>query len=80
MSINNIPTSFLCPITHNIMTNPYIDNEGNSYEYDAICKWLERNTSSPITRNVLLKSHLKPNRALLDIINSSNCLIKFRNY
>jgi len=76
MSINNIPTSFLCPITHNIMTNPYIDNEGNSYEYDAICKWLERNTSSPITRNVLLKSHLKPNRALLDIINSSNLVIQ----
>ena len=76
MSINNIPTSFLCPITHNIMTNPYIDNEGNSYSYDAICKWLERNTSSPITRNVLLKSHLKPNRALLDIINSSNLVIQ----
>ena len=72
MSTDNISTSFLCPITHNIMTNPYIDNEGNSYDYDAICKWLERNATSPITRNTLVKSHLKPNRALLDIINSSN--------
>lgn len=34
MSSDNIPTSFLCPITHNIMSNPYIDNEGNSYKYD----------------------------------------------
>lgn len=75
MSSTNIPTSFFCPITHNIMSNPYIDNEGNSYEYDAICKWLEMNSTSPITRNTLLRSHLKPNRALLDIINSSNLIV-----
>jgi Mg-chelatase subunit ChlD len=75
MSSTNISTSFFCPITHNIMSNPYIDNEGNSYEYDAICKWLEMNTTSPITRNTLLRSHLKPNRALLDIINSSNLIV-----
>jgi len=79
MSADNISDSFLCPITHNIMTNPYIDNEGNSYEYDAICKWLERNNTSPITRNILLKSHLKPNRALLDIINSSNLITHSNN-
>lgn len=75
MSPTNIPTSFFCPITHNIMSNPYIDNEGNSYEFDAICKWLENNSTSPITRNTLLRSHLKPNRALLDIINSSNLVV-----
>ena len=75
MSSTNIPTSFFCPITHNIMSNPYIDNEGNSYEYDAICKWLEKNLTSPITRNTLLRSHLKPNRALLDIINLSNLVV-----
>ena len=36
---------FICPITHNVMINPYIDNEGNTYEYDAICKWLKNNKS-----------------------------------
>lgn len=37
MSLNTIiPDLFLCPITHNIMTNPHIDNDGNTYEYDAI--------------------------------------------
>lgn len=74
MSSANIPNSFLCPITHNIMTNPYIDNEGNSYEYTAICQWLKRNSTSPITRNTLLLSHLKPNRALLDAITSANLI------
>jgi len=67
-----IPLSFCCPITHNIMLDPYIDNEGNSYEYEAIIRWLQFNNTSPITRNYLNISHLKPNRALKDIINSSN--------
>lgn len=67
-----INLSFCCPITHNIMIDPYIDNEGNSYEYEAIIRWLQSNNTSPITRNYLDISHLKPNRALKDIINSSN--------
>tara|TARA_B110001450_G_scaffold211555_1_gene203183 strand:+ start:508 stop:2769 length:2262 start_codon:yes stop_codon:yes gene_type:complete len=77
---NNNHSSFYCSITHEIMTNPYIDNEGNSYEYDAICTWLERNDTSPITRNKLYKTHLKPNRALLDVINSSNLIINNNNH
>ena len=30
------PQYFICPITHNIMSDPYVDNEGNSYEKIAI--------------------------------------------
>lgn len=63
---------FLCPITHQIMYNPYIDNEGNTYEYSAIIEWLSRNNTSPITRNYLDITHLKPNRCILDIINNLN--------
>src|SRR6056300_625618 len=66
---------FICPITHNVMTNPYIDNEGNTYEYDAICKWLQNNKSSPITRNYLDLSHLKPNRSLKDAIDAKTTKI-----
>lgn len=65
---SNIPNSFLCCITHNIMKNPVMDNEGNTYEKDAILKWLENNTTSPITRNILTINDLKPNRALKDAI------------
>lgn len=57
------------------MTNPYIDNEGNTYEYDAICKWLQNNKSSPITRNYLDLSHLKPNRSLKDAIDAKTTKI-----
>ena len=65
---HSIPNSFICSITHEIMTDPVIDNEGNSYEKLAIINWLENHSTSPITRNYLDKTHLKPNRALLDAI------------
>ena len=69
MSCSNIPESSLCPISHNIMTNPYIDNDGNTYEYSYIMEWLDRgNNTSPITRLPLLKTNLTPNRSLLDTI------------
>ena len=50
---DSIPNSFICPITHNIMNNPYIDNDGNTYEHSAIIQWLNHNNTSPITRNIL---------------------------
>jgi hypothetical protein len=62
--------SFQCPITKEIMINPYIDKEGNSFEYSAILEWLKYNQKSPITRNSLNLSDLTPNRALKDIIES----------
>jgi len=64
------PEGFLCPISFQIMNDPVIDNEGNSYERESIIKWLETHNTSPITRNPLFISHLKPNRALKDIITS----------
>ena len=66
--MNFILQSIICPITQEIMTEPVIDNEGNSYEKKAIYDWLENNNTSPITRNYLDITHLKLNRALLDII------------
>ena len=68
-SINsNVPQGYLCPITHQLMNNPVVDNEGNSYEQSAILEWLSRNNTSPITRNPLDTSQLSPNRALKDLI------------
>ena len=40
INMSLVPESFLCPITRNIMNNPYIDNDGNTYEYSAIFEWL----------------------------------------
>jgi hypothetical protein len=41
-------SSFLCPITHELMKDPVIDPDGNSYERSAIENWLRQHASSPI--------------------------------
>ena len=63
-----VPQYFICPITHNIMSEPYVDNEGNSYEEMAIKQWLMNNNTSPITRSQLRISDLKLNRSLREAI------------
>ena len=68
-----IPSSFICPITQSIMTNPVIDREGNSYQKEAIIKHLQQATKriSPITGNRLRISDLVDNKALKEAIESS---------
>jgi len=50
------------------MSEPYVDNEGNSYEEVAIKQWLMNNNTSPITRSLLHVSDLKLNRSLREAI------------
>ena len=60
--------NFYCPISGEIMTDPVSDFEGNTYERSAIESWLERNGTSPITRNRMSKDDLRPNRTLRNAI------------
>jgi Mg-chelatase subunit ChlD len=60
----SIPQAYLCPITLSVMNEPYSDNDGNSYEKDAIFKWIAEHGISPITRNPMQISDLRLNRAL----------------
>ncbi|CAF2458351.1 unnamed protein product [Rotaria sp. Silwood2] len=61
-------STFFCPITHELMIDPVIDPDGNSYERHAIVDWLQQNGTSPITRAHLSGSDLRPNRALKSAI------------
>ena len=83
----------ICPITQEVLREPVIDYEGNTYEKSAILNWLKINNTSPITRNPLRPDQLVPNRALLEfytttqqvqgsITNCSNCnrVMKVTNY
>ena len=60
----------ICPITQEVMFDPWIDNEGNTYEYAAIMAHLTRSKTSPITRSPMFptQQYLRPNRSLRDII------------
>lgn len=65
------PKAFYCPISGQVMKNPHVDREGNSYELDAILKWLETKQISPLTRNPLSRGDLAPNRALKEMIQNA---------
>ena len=65
----------ICPITQEVMREPVIDSEGNTYEKSAILEWLKTSNKSPVTRNVISASQLVPNRALIDSYSTNNNLL-----
>ena len=67
-NISNIPNAFICPITLNIMEDPYSDSDGNTFEKTAIYQWIQQTGISPVTRNPMTLNDLHPNRALKDLI------------
>lgn len=56
--------AFYCPITFNLMHQPVIDPEGNTFEKVAVENWIRINQNSPITRAALQISQLYPNTAI----------------
>jgi hypothetical protein len=62
----------ICPITQDVMREPVIDREGNTYEKSAILEWLKSNNTSPITRNVISALELVPNRAIIQSTTINN--------
>lgn len=56
-----LPRSYVCPISGDIMNDPWSDPEGNTYEKAMITQWLGSNSVSPVTRTHLVQSMLRPN-------------------
>jgi endonuclease/exonuclease/phosphatase (EEP) superfamily protein YafD len=50
-----LPSWFFCPITQEIMKDPVLCVDGNSYERTAIEEWFKTSKTSPLT-NLPLKS------------------------
>lgn len=68
-----IPPDFICPITQDIMTDPYSTVDGQTYEHEAILAWFraDRRRSgarSPVTNLPLPSKTLTPNYALKNAI------------
>lgn len=51
---------YTCPILGDIMRNPYKCADGYSYDFDNIARWLDDKTTSPMTRQNLYGTLLKP--------------------
>jgi hypothetical protein len=55
----NFPSYFLCPITNTVMIDPVIDGEGNTFERQAILRWLVLyDQVSPLTGNAVKPEEL----------------------
>jgi ubiquitin-protein ligase len=59
---------FLCPILHEIMTDPFIAKDGFTYEKTSIEKWFEKSDLSPMIQKKISKD-LTENKTLRIIIN-----------
>jgi hypothetical protein len=66
-----IPPSFFCPITLDLMRDPVIlGNSGRTFEREAIVLWLNHHNTDPVTNEVLQNTQLVTNYALRDAINA----------
>ncbi len=45
-----MPNHFFCPITLEVMRDPYITPSGHSYEGRALQQWIAQHGSDPQTR------------------------------
>lgn len=57
-----IPEKYLCPITQEIMTDPVVAADGQTYQMDSIKEWLNRGKiKSPLTGVILPNTILPDN-------------------
>ena len=66
--MSQIQKEFICPITLNIMKDPVIMSDGQTYEKSAIEKALSISPLSPLTKQPLSMKDAKPNYALKSLI------------
>ena len=62
------PDEYCCPITLDLMLDPCICSDGNTYERRAIEDWLRSHNTSPSTNYPLPHKSLIPNRTLKVLI------------
>jgi len=61
---DDVPKSFICPITDDVMNDHVVTADGFSYERSEIEKRLVRNNTFPLTNAILIHTNLTPNNAL----------------
>lgn len=66
--MNILLETMTCPITQQIMNNPVIGSDGNTYEKDAIIRWLSQKQTSPLTNEPMYENSLKVNPAIQHLV------------
>jgi small GTP-binding protein len=77
-SRSEIPPSFVCPLTLEVMSDPVTAADGHSYEHFAIKKWLQGSDLSPLTGQTLPNKQLTRSHALRNAIEEFHAAQKKR--
>ena len=56
-----------CPISHEIMVDPVVAEDGHTYEREALARWLSEKNSSPLTGQPM-GTRMVPNHAVKSMI------------
>ena len=64
----NLPPHFFCPITQELMEEPVVTQDGQTYERHAIEYWLRDHDTSPLTGQPLAHKELTANIVLRSMI------------
>ena len=64
----NLPAAFICPITQELMEEPVVTQDGQTYERHAIEYWLRDHDTSPLTGQPLAHKELTANIVLRSMI------------
>lgn len=65
-------SAFMCPIAHEVMKEPVVLADGNTYDREAIDRWLQQNDTSPLTGMTLSHKRWVPNNLLRGMISHLN--------
>jgi hypothetical protein len=63
----SVPNHFVCPLTQEVMIDPVMTANGQTYERAYIEEWFKQNATDPLT-NTTIATALIPNRALRNAI------------
>jgi len=67
--VSLLSEEYICAITHELMVDPVVADDGNTYERSAIMQWLQTNTKSPLDPSTTIDpSRLVGSRAVFKSI------------
>eukprot|EP00597_Dinobryon_sp_UTEXLB2267_P019127 CAMPEP_0201113932 /NCGR_PEP_ID=MMETSP0812-20130820/78113_1 /ASSEMBLY_ACC=CAM_ASM_000668 /TAXON_ID=98059 /ORGANISM="Dinobryon sp., Strain UTEXLB2267" /LENGTH=630 /DNA_ID=CAMNT_0047377511 /DNA_START=50 /DNA_END=1943 /DNA_ORIENTATION=- len=67
----DVPKHFVCPLSREIMTDPVMTTNGQTYERAFIEKWFQHHSTDPLLNTTVMKV-VFPNRALNEAITDFN--------
>ncbi|CAF0849338.1 unnamed protein product [Adineta steineri] len=73
-------SSLVCPITFQLFHEPVVAEDGHTYEQSAIIEWVQKNHTSPITRQPLSIGKLRPNYTIKSMVQEFETKIRSTNY